>query len=56
MSAPIPLSLQTNPRLSQWIRVRRDGHFDIFTGKTADRARMLQSFDAFAARRLERAA
>lgn len=30
--------------------------FDIFTGKTADRARMLQSFDAFAARRLERAA
>jgi len=33
MSAPIPLSLQTNPRLSQWIRVRADGHFEVFTGK-----------------------
>lgn len=30
--------------------------FDIFTGRTADRARMLQSFDAFAASSLDRAA
>ena len=30
--------------------------FDIFTGLTADRARMLDSFDAFAAARMECAA
>ena len=33
MSPTVPLSLQTNPRLSQWIRVRADGQFDVFTGK-----------------------
>ena len=33
MSAATPMSLQTNPLLSQWIRVRDDGGFDVFTGK-----------------------
>ena len=28
-----PFSLQTNPLLSQWIRVREDGDIEVFTGK-----------------------
>ena len=32
-AATLPGSLQTNPRLSQWLRLRADGIVEVFSGK-----------------------